>query len=77
MVWRWQALLDVPLVGETAMDGRAPTSAAAYGLLPTRYMRTRHRTVRPLLRGTIVKRTYGTHKKLYIRLFLRTILGPV
>ena len=29
------------------------------------------------LRGTIVNRTYGTHKHLYINLFLLTMLGPV
>ena len=30
-----------------------------------------------LLRGTIVNRTYGTHKNLNISLFLLTIFGPV
>ena len=31
-----------------------------------------------LLRGTIVNRTYGTHKKkLYIYLFMLTIFGPI
>ena len=30
-----------------------------------------------LLRGTIVNRTYGTHKNLYIYLFSLTIFGPV
>ena len=30
-----------------------------------------------LLRGTIVNRTYGTHKKLYIHLLLLTICGPI
>ena len=32
-----------------------------------------------LLRGTItiVNRTYGTHKNLYIYLFLLTIFGPI
>ena len=30
-----------------------------------------------LLRGTIVNRTYGIHKTLYIYLFLLTIFGPV
>ena len=30
-----------------------------------------------LLRGTIVNRTYGTHKKLYIFLFLLTKFGPI
>ena len=29
------------------------------------------------IRGTIENRTYGTHKNLYISLFLRTIFGPV
>ena len=29
-----------------------------------------------LKRGTIVNRTYGTHKILYISLFLLTIFGP-
>ena len=28
-------------------------------------------------RGAILNRTYGTHKKLYISLFLLTILGPI
>ena len=30
-----------------------------------------------LLRGTIVNRTYGVHKKLHIYLFLLTIFGPI
>ena len=30
-----------------------------------------------LLRGTLVNRTYGTHKNLYISLFLRTLFGPI
>ena len=30
-----------------------------------------------LLRGTILNRTYGTDKKLYISLFLPTIFGPI
>ena len=30
-----------------------------------------------LLRGTIVNRTYGIHKHLYIRPFLLTIFGPI
>ena len=30
-----------------------------------------------LLRGTIVNRTYGTHKNLYVPLFLLTIFGPI
>ena len=30
-----------------------------------------------LLRGTIVNRTHGTHKNLYIEPFLLTIFGPV
>ena len=30
-----------------------------------------------LLRGNIVNRTCGTHKNLYIYLFLRTIFGPI
>ena len=32
---------------------------------------------RQLLRGTIVNRTYGTHKTLYISLLLLTIFGPI
>ena len=30
-----------------------------------------------LLRGIIVNRTYGTHKNLYISVFLLTIFGPI
>ena len=30
-----------------------------------------------LIRGAIVTRTYGTHKHLYISLFLLTIFGPI
>ena len=30
-----------------------------------------------LLRGAILNRTYGTHKTLYISLFLLTIFGPI
>ena len=30
-----------------------------------------------LLRGTILNRTYGLHKNLYISLFLLTIFGPI
>ena len=30
-----------------------------------------------LLRGTILNRTYGTHKKLYTSLFLPTIFGSI
>ena len=30
-----------------------------------------------LLRGTILKRTYGTHETLYISLFLLPIFGPI
>ena len=30
-----------------------------------------------LLRGTIVNRTYGKHKSLYVNLFLPTIFGPI
>ena len=30
-----------------------------------------------LLRGAIVNRTYGTHKNLYIYVFLPTIFGPI
>ena len=30
-----------------------------------------------LLRGTIVNRTYGIHKNLYIEAFLLTIFGPI
>ena len=33
--------------------------------------------VRQLLRGTIVNRTYGTHKNLYNSLFLLTKFGPI
>ena len=29
------------------------------------------------LQGTIVNRTYGIHKNLYIYLFLRAIFGPI
>ena len=29
------------------------------------------------LRGTMVNRTYGTHKNLHIYLFLLTIFGPI
>ena len=32
---------------------------------------------RVLLRGAIVNRTYGTHKNLYISLFLQTIYDPI
>ena len=31
----------------------------------------------PLLRGTILNRTYGTYKHLYISLFLLTRFGPI
>ena len=31
----------------------------------------------PLLRGTIVNRTCGSHKNLYIYPFLLTIFGPI
>ena len=31
----------------------------------------------PLLRGTLLNRTYGLYKNLYISLFLLTIFGPV
>ena len=30
-----------------------------------------------LLRGAIVNRTYGTHKNLYVYLFLLTKIGPI
>ena len=30
-----------------------------------------------LLRGTILNRTYGTHKNLHISLLLLTIFGPI
>ena len=30
-----------------------------------------------LLRWTLVNRTYGGHKKLYIHLFLLTVFGPI
>ena len=30
-----------------------------------------------LLRGTIVNRTYGTHKNLYIFIFLLTMFGSI
>ena len=30
-----------------------------------------------ILRGTIVNRTYGIHKNLYVQAFLPTIFGPV
>ena len=30
-----------------------------------------------LLRGTILNRTYCTHKNLYISIFLLTIFGPI
>ena len=30
-----------------------------------------------VLRGTLVNRTYGGHKNLYIHLFLLTIFGPI
>ena len=30
-----------------------------------------------LLRRTILNRTYGTHKNIYVSLFLLTILGPI
>ena len=30
-----------------------------------------------LLRGTILNRTYGAHKNLYISVFLLTVLGPI
>ena len=30
-----------------------------------------------VLRGTILNRTYSTHKNLYISLFLLTIYGPI
>ena len=30
-----------------------------------------------LLRGAILNRSYGTHKHLYISLFLLTIFGPI
>ena len=31
----------------------------------------------PLLRGAIVNRTYGAHKKLYFCLYLLTVFGPI
>ena len=34
-------------------------------------------TTKSLLRGTIVNRTYGIHKNLYVEPFLLTIFGPV
>ena len=34
-------------------------------------------TTIPLLRGTIVNRTYGIDENLYIHLFLLTIFGPI
>ena len=37
------------------------------------YLYTRY----DLLRGTIVNRTYGRYKNLYIYLFLLTIYGPI
>ena len=36
-----------------------------------------HTTVWCLLRGTIANTTYGTHKKLYISLFLPTVFGSI
>ena len=41
------------------------------------YIPALNRDLLLLLRGTIVNRTYGTHKDLYIALFLLTIFGPV
>ena len=38
---------------------------------------SRHSQLRLLLRGTIVNRTYGIHKNLYIQHFLLTIVGPI
>ena len=35
------------------------------------------KTIAILLRGTIVNRTYGIHKNLYIYPFLLTIFGPI
>ena len=39
--------------------------------------RTIHILGGSLLRGTIVNRTYGTHRNLYIYLFSLTIFGPI
>ena len=36
-----------------------------------------HEVLILILRGTIVNRTYGTHKNLYISLFFPTIFGPI
>ena len=40
-------------------------------------LRNRHDKPSLLFRGTIVNRTYGAHKTLYISLFVLTIFGPI
>ena len=39
--------------------------------------RMRKKDKKGLIRGTLVNRTYGGHKNLYIHIFLLTIFGPV
>ena len=42
------------------------------------YSKTMHpSTISGITGGTIVSRTYGTHKNPYIALFLPTIFGPI
>ena len=47
---------------------QAPGSCFVFACLLVRYL---------YVRGTIVKRTYGTNKKLYISLFFPTRFGPI
>ena len=63
------------------LGGTAKNTDRLLRMLPGLFLRELSGTVsrfsRVLLRGTIAKRTYGTHKKLYISRFLLARIDPI
>ena len=66
------------------MQEKVPTSMHSVSLEPTELILLGTRTIYQAtgdaglpMRGTILNRTHGTHKNLYISLFLLTIFGPI
>ena len=55
-----------------ASDSCSGTGSLSYGQVLLQYQ-----CERCLLQGAILNRTYGTHKNLFISLFLLRILGPI
>ena len=68
---------DVPTPRHVAYKVCRSGSGRRSSPAPTKQFRSRILCEQTLLRGTTVNSTYGTHKNLFIYLFLLTIFGPI